>query len=140
MSAVAAGYSKTPLAKKLGLHAGDRFVLLDAPAGWSVPEPPEGVEEARERGGESDVAAEVIVAFCATPAALERAVRTQSPRIFPAGGLWIAWPGRAGGHRSEVSENDIRATALPLGLVDVKVAALDEDWSGLRLVWRRKRR
>ncbi len=137
---MAAGYSKTPLARKLGLRAGDRLVLLDAPDGWSVPEPPAGVEEARESTGNSEAAADLVLAFCTTLAALEDAVRTQSSRIFPAGGLWIAWPRRAGGHRSEVTENDIRAVALPLGLVDVKVAALDEGWSGLRLVWRRENR
>jgi len=63
-----------------------------------------------------------------------------APRIFPAGSLWIAWPRRAGGHRSDISGESIRALALPLGLVDVKVAALDQHWSGLRMVWRRERR
>ncbi len=57
-------------------------------------------------------------------------------RIYPAGALWVAWPRRAAGHRSDITENFIRDSALPLGLVDVKVAAIDEDWSGLRLVWR----
>ena len=56
-------------------------------------------------------------------------------RIYPAGALWVAWP-RAGGHRSDITDNVIRAHALPIGLVDVKVAAIDDDWSGLRLVWR----
>ena len=137
---MAAGYSKTSLTKKLRLRAGDRLVLLNAPAGWSVPEPPEELSVAAERGGDEDAAADLIIAFCSTLAALASAVATQAPRIFPAGALWIAWPRRAGGPNSEVTENDIRAAALPLGLVDVKVAALDEDWSGLRLVWRRERR
>jgi hypothetical protein len=61
-------------------------------------------------------------------------------RIVPGGAIWAAWPRRAGGHESDIREQDVRAVALPLGLVDVKVAALDEDWSGLRLVWRRERR
>ncbi len=61
-------------------------------------------------------------------------------RIFPAGAIWVAWPRRAGGHESDIREQDIRDLALPLGLVDVKVAALDEDWSGLRLVWRKEHR
>ena len=60
--------------------------------------------------------------------------------MFPAGGLWVAWPRKAGGHVSDISENDIRDVALPLGLVDNKVAALDDDWSGLRVVWRHERR
>jgi hypothetical protein len=50
--------------------------------------------------------------------------------------LWVAWPRRAGGHRSDITDTVIREHALPMGLVDVKVAAIDEDWSGLRLVWR----
>ena len=63
-----------------------------------------------------------------------------APRIFPAGALWVAWPRRAAGHESDIRDNDVRSASLPLGLVDVKVAALDEDWSGLRLVWRADRR
>ncbi|HEX5287645.1 MAG TPA: hypothetical protein VFX25_02145, partial [Streptosporangiaceae bacterium] len=61
-------------------------------------------------------------------------------RIFPAGALWIAWPRRAAGHRSDITDNVIREYVLPLGLVDVKVAAIDEDWSGLRVVWRTENR
>ena len=57
-------------------------------------------------------------------------------RIYPAGALWVAWPRRAGGHSSDITDNVIREHALPIGLVDVKVAAIDDDWSGLRLVWR----
>jgi hypothetical protein len=60
--------------------------------------------------------------------------------IFPAGMVWIAWPRKAGGHVSDISENGIRDVVLPHGLVDVKVAALDEDWSGLKVVWRREKR
>ena len=61
-------------------------------------------------------------------------------RIFPAGSLWIAWPRRAGGHRSDITENGLRDHALPLGIVDIKVAAIDEDWSGLKFMWRRENR
>ncbi|MBU1587581.1 MAG: DUF3052 domain-containing protein, partial [Actinobacteria bacterium] len=61
-------------------------------------------------------------------------------RIRPAGALWIAWPRKAAGHVSDVTENLLREIALPLGLVDNKVATIDPDWSGLRLVWRRENR
>ena len=61
-------------------------------------------------------------------------------RIRPAGALWIAWPRKAAGHRSDVDENLIRDSALAIGLVDVKVAAIDTDWSGLKLVWRKENR
>jgi hypothetical protein len=61
-------------------------------------------------------------------------------RVFPAGAVWVAWPRKAAGHTSDILEQTIRDVALPLGLVDVKVAAIDRDWSGLRLVWRRELR
>jgi hypothetical protein len=60
--------------------------------------------------------------------------------VFPAGAVWVLWPRRAGGHVSDITDNVVRSAALELGLVDVKVAAVDEDWSGLRLVWRTSNR
>jgi hypothetical protein len=136
-----AGYSKTPLWKKLGVRAGDRLLLLDPPPGWSVPDLPEAVDVASETAEQAgDESAELIVAFFPTLARLREQIPLLGRRIFPAGALWVAWPRRAGGHDSDIREQDIRDTALPLGLVDVKVAALDEDWSGLSLVWRRERR
>jgi len=135
-----AGYSSTPLWKKLVLHPGDALTLIDGPAGWSVAELPEGVRVSAGTLQESGAGADTIIAFCPTLAQLRLAVPALAPRIFPAGAIWVAWPRRAGGHDSDVTDNDIRSVALPLGLVDVKVAALDEDWSGLRLVWRRELR
>ena len=61
-------------------------------------------------------------------------------RVFPAGAVWVLWPRRASGHDSDITDNVMRSCALAAGLVDVKVAAVDEDWSGLRLVWRTKNR
>ena len=63
-----------------------------------------------------------------------------APRIFPAGSRWVAWPRRAGGHQSDITENLLREHALPLGIVDTKVAAIDTDWSGLKFMWRRENR
>ena len=83
--------------------------------------------------------ADVIIAFVRTAAELDR-VEPSGSAIFPDGALWIAWPRKAAGHVSDVTENAIREAALPLGLVDVKVAAIDDDWSGLKLVWRREKR
>ncbi len=137
----APGYSKTPLWKKLGIHAGDTLLLLDPPRDWSVPDLPDGVTTVRETGdSRGDSPAELAIAFCPALATLRQHVAALAPRIFPAGALWIAWPRRAGGHESDIRDQDVRDAALPLGLVDVKVAALDEDWSGLRLVWRRELR
>jgi hypothetical protein len=136
-----AGHSKTRLWKKLGIHAGDKLLLLDVPGGWSVPDLPDGVTTVRETlKSSSDAPVDLAIAFCPTLARLRELVPVLAPRIFPAGALWIAWPRRAGGHESDIRDHDIRDVALALGLVDVKVAALDEDWSGLRLVWRRELR
>jgi hypothetical protein len=125
------GYSKTPLAKKLGIKPGSSLALDEAPAGWAVPNLPEGVVTVAD--GEP---ADVIVAFFREPAELPDRLPGLARRIFPGGGLWLAWPRRAGGHDSDITENGLRDLALPLGIVDNKVAAIDEDWSGLRVVWR----
>jgi hypothetical protein len=138
-----AGYSGTPLWKKLGLKPGGRLLLAGAPAGWSAGDLPDGVESAAAGSparGAAGEPADVTIAFFGQRAELRAASEALAGLIFPAGALWIAWPRRAGGHDSDISEQDIRDLALPLGIVDVKVAALDEDWSGLRLVWRKERR
>jgi len=117
-------------------------MLLDAPPGWSVPDLPEGVSSLAESGeGEpAETPVAILLAFISALQDLRDSVPALGKRIFPAGAIWVAWPRRAGGHQSDIREQDIRDVALPLGLVDVKVAALDEDWSGLRLVWRKERR
>ena len=130
-----AGYSSTPLAKKLGIKPGARLRLDAAPAGWSVPDLPPGVQAAATAGP-----ADVVVAFFREAAELPQRLPQLARRIFPAGSLWVAWPRRAGGHESDITENGVRDHALPLGIVDTKVAALDDDWSGLKLMWRRELR
>jgi hypothetical protein len=161
-----AGYSGTPLWKKLGLKPGGRLLLTAAPAGWGVGELPEGVavEELPESGavdelpesvavierpggvprselrGAAGDGLDVTIAFFGARAELAARIEALAGLIFPDGALWIAWPRRAAGHESDLREQDIRDLALPLGIVDVKVAALDEDWSGLRLVWRKELR
>ena len=130
-----AGYSGRPQAAKLGLKPGQRVHLYQPPPGWALTDPPGGLREAGPDGP-----ADVIVAFFAAEVELAAALEALGQRIFPAGALWTAWPRRAAGHRSDITDNVVRQHALPLGLVDVKVAAIDEDWSGLRLVWRVERR
>jgi hypothetical protein len=130
-----AGYSGTPLAKKLGIKPGSSLALDRAPPGWAVPDLPEGVAPAAD--GQP---ADVIVAFFREAAELPDRLPALARRIFPAGGLWLAWPRKAGGHSSDITENGLRDLALPLGVVDNKVAAIDEDWSGLRVVWRLEHR
>jgi len=135
------GSPGVPLWRKLGCKPGGRLLGRDAPEGWSVADLPEGCEtgilgEGAAAGGAGDV----VVAFLTARAELAVAIAALGRAIFPDGALWVAWPRRAAGHDSDIREQDIRDSALPLGLVDVKVAALGEDWSGLRLVWRKERR
>jgi hypothetical protein len=132
IGSVTSGYSGTPQVRKLGIRPGMRVALEGAPPGWVLDEPPPVVDA---RGGQADV----IVRFVREAAELGD-VPSLGERIFPDGALWIAWPRRAGGHVSDVTENGIREAVLPLGLVDVKVAAVDPDWSGLKIVWRKERR
>lgn len=128
-----------PLAHKLGLGPDRRLVLVDAPAGWSVPDQPAGLSVVRRlprEGRDGDV----VVAFCRSMRDLHRREADLTARLGPTGALWVAWPRRAAGHNSDLTDQSIRAELLPLGLVDVKVAALGPDWSGLRFVWRKERR
>jgi hypothetical protein len=130
-----AGYPVASQARKLGLKPGHRVALDEPPAGWQLREPPDGL-----RGPDPDGAADVIVAFFRAGAEIPGRLPALARRIFPAGALWAAWPRRAAGHHSDITDNLVREHALGLGLVDVKVAAIDEDWSGLRLVWRARNR
>jgi hypothetical protein len=135
-----AGYSATPLARKLGIKSGHVIALLDAPPGFEklLAPLPERVEthESLAGGGPFDVA----ICFTTLRTALERWVTQVRPVLTSAGGLWIAWPKKASGMATEVGEDAVREVALPTGLVDNKVCAIDETWSGLRLVIRRELR
>ena len=122
----------TPQARKLGLKPGLRVALDDPPPDWSLSGPPDGLLPADAADG----AADVLIAFFHTAAEIQRRLPELSRRIYPGGAIWAAWPRRAGGHASDITDNIVRSHALELGLVDVKVAAIDDDWSGLRLVWR----
>ncbi len=125
----------THLAKKLGIAEGSTLALLGAPADVVVDLPP-GVAVRRQARGTADV----VVAFFTEATALERRIDRLAPMIFPAGGLWIAWPKGSSGVPTDVTDDQVRHVALPLGLVDTKVCAIDTTWTGLRLVWRRNLR
>jgi hypothetical protein len=127
------GYSGTPQLEKLGIKPGLRLVMVGADPAWAFAEPLDDVE--RVTGGPTDVA----LVFVRSEAELD-GLAGWGEWIFPAGSLWIAWPRKAAGHVSDVTENAIRDAALELGLVDVKVAAIDTDWSGLKLMWRKENR
>jgi hypothetical protein len=128
-----AGYSGTPLARKLGI-APESAVLLDgAPAGFTIDGLPPGVRPLRRPGsGPYDV----ILCFCPDRARLVRRWPALHALTTPAGALWIAWPKRASGLRTDLDENVVRDHALEHGRVDVKVCAVDDTWSGLKHVIR----
>ena len=133
-----AGYSGTPLAKKLGIGEGMSVASLDEPMDFRdllapIPDAVEFRTSVRRR-------VDVVVAFFIRRAAFERRLVAMGRAIFPAGGLWIAWPKRASGVATDMTEDVVREVALPTGLVDNKVCAIDDTWSGLRIVWRKELR
>jgi hypothetical protein len=129
-----AGYSGTPLVRKLGIKPASRLGLIGAPDGFdaTLGELPADVSVRRRVRGPLDV----IVAFFVRRAELDRRLAALTGALDPAGGLWIAWPKRASGVATDVNENVVRELGLAAGLVDNKVCAIDEVWSGLRLVYR----
>jgi hypothetical protein len=131
-----AGYSGTPLARKLGIRPGDRLALLSAPDGFAIDDLPPGVEVS----GRARPACQVIVSFHTRRTDLDRRFRTLMRALVADGGLWVAWPKRASGMDTDITEDVVRDVALPTGMVDNKVCAIDDTWSGLRLVLRKELR
>jgi len=132
------GYSGTPQARKLGLKPAQRVALDQPPAGWKLSELPPGIELVDYRRGLAGL--DVIVSFFTAASELSRRLPALVESIYPDGAVWVAWPRRAGGHTSDITDGRVRDEALRLGVVDVKVAALDADWSALRFVWRAQSR
>lgn len=134
MSPPPAGYSGTPLVSKLGIKPGARVALIGAPNGFDsvLGELPDGVRVRRRAGGPVDV----TVAFFTRRSALARRLPGLREGLAPAGGLWIAWPKRSSGVASDLDEGVVRQLGLEARLVDNKVCAIDETWSGLRFVYR----
>ncbi|PZS15948.1 MAG: DUF3052 domain-containing protein [Pseudonocardiales bacterium] len=127
-----AGYSGTPLAQKLGIKVDSRVLVVGAPAGFA-PELPAGVSVHRRRGrGRYDV----VLLFCRNSRNLHDRFGTLVDAIGPAGAIWVCWAKRASGVSTDLSENGVREHGLACGLVDVKVAAIDEVWSGLKFLRR----
>jgi hypothetical protein len=126
-----AGYSGTPLPQKLGVKAGAKVALVDAPAAFAL-DLPEGARVVDAKARDVDV----IVWFVTARATLAKKLAAVARRMQPAGGLWVAWPKKASGVATDMTENVVRDVALPTGLVDNKVCAIDDTWSGLRLVVR----
>ena len=136
MSARVAGAGPgTPLVHKLGIEPGASVGLFGAPRDFDLTlgELPEGVSVRRRAGGR---AFDVIVAFHSRRSELERRLPALARGLDPAGGLWIAWPKRASGVATDVTEGAVRTLGLAAGLVDNKICAIDQVWSGLRFVYR----
>jgi hypothetical protein len=133
-----AGYSGTPLAKKLGIKAGHEIFLSGAPDHYLklVAPLPEGVRFVARVGGDTDI----VHLFATRKALLAKSLRTALTRLKPDGAIWVSWPKKSSRQPTDITEDTIREMALPLGLVDIKVCAVDDTWSGLKLVIRKENR
>jgi hypothetical protein len=133
-----AGYSKTPLAQKLGIKPGTRVAALNPPPGYRkllAPIPTEVVFTDKPTAGSS-----FVHLFVSERRVLERELKRLRALLDDAGVLWISWPKKSSGVATDITEDVIREVCLPLGFVDVKVCAVDETWSGLKLMIRRENR
>ncbi len=132
---MAAGYSGTPLPKKLGIKEGQQVALLSAPKGFenALSPLPFGVTVREALKGKP---LDVVVLFVTSRKRLEQQLAGVRKAMAPACGFWVAWPKKASGVVTDMTEQVVRDVALPTGLVDNKVCAIDETWSGLRLVIR----
>jgi hypothetical protein len=132
------GYSGTPLAKKLGIGTGHRVWLAQAPANYKtlVAPLPEGVTFVARASNTTDVAH----VFASRRRDLEKTLRTLRTALKPDAVIWASWPKKASKLPTDITEDVIRDVALPMGLVDIKVCAVDETWSGLKLVVRKELR
>jgi hypothetical protein len=130
--------TSTPLPKKLGIKPESRLAIVGAPDGFdrTLGELPERVEVRTRVRGPLDV----IVFFTTSAKELARRFDKLAAALDPAGALWVAWPKKSSGVATDLTENAVRDVALPKGLVDNKVCAIDDVWSGLRLVVRRENR
>jgi hypothetical protein len=131
---VTSGYSGTPLVKKLGIKPGDRLAILNAPDDYetTLGPIPEGAQRLRQLGKAMDF----VQFFTRSRSELARSFPKLRDALAYHGGLWVSWPKKSSGVESDLNENIIREIGLQNGLVDVKVAAVDEVWSGLKFVYR----
>jgi hypothetical protein len=135
-----AGYSQTPLPRKLGIGDDDEVALIGAPDGFYDLLGPLPQIASLHTDLADDARYDVIVAFVTERAELQSDLPRLRSRMAPACGLWIAWPKRASRLPTDMSDQVVRDVALPTGLVDNKVCAIDQTWSALRLVIRRENR
>ena len=125
------GYSGTPLATKLGIRPGAVVAVLHTPDRLVLGLPDDVTVKYRATGR-----ADVVVEFVTRAAGLGPRIEQLAAMVHPDGGLWIAWPKRSSGVATDVTDHVVRRLALSRGLVDNKVCAIDDTWTGLRIVWR----
>jgi hypothetical protein len=130
-----AGYSGTPLVNKLGVRPGQRVALLSVPADLALDLPDEVAVVTRLSGH-----CDLVLFFTMQRRRLDERLDRIGQAIFPDGAAWIAWPKRAAKMATDMTDHAVREAALPRGLVDIKVCAIDETWTGLKVVWRKDRR
>jgi len=134
---MAAGYSGTPLAKKLGIKPGHRVALIDAPRElreWLAPLPSDVVF------GKADAKTDLVHLFTQQRAILARHLASLRKTLHDEAVVWVSWPKKSAKVQTDITEDTIRGVALPLGFVDVKVCAVSDVWSGLKLVVRKELR
>lgn len=139
-----AGYSGTPLAKKLGLKDGQRALFIDLPGDLAeLTQARQFVEASRitaDQVGTASPGYDFVHLFTATRSVLEVLALPLMKLIARDGMIWVSWPKKAAKVATDITEDVIRAVLLPIGLVDVKVCAVDQTWSGLKLVIRKELR
>jgi hypothetical protein len=134
-----AGYSGTPLWKKLGYKTGMSAYVDGGPENYrSLLELPSDVAVTWPRSAKSDI--EFVHLFATSASELKAKLKSYRTKIVPDGVIWVSWPKKSSGVKTDISEDTIRDVALPMGLVDIKVCAVDEVWSGLKLVIRKDQR
>ena len=133
-----AGYSGTPLAQKLGIKSGATVIVIEAPSNYRklLRGLPPGVTFTDR----ATVNCNFVHLFASKRRELEEQLQQLRMKLADAGTLWVSWPKKSAGVPTDITEDVIRAVALPLGFVDVKVCAVDETWSGLKLMVRRENR
>jgi hypothetical protein len=133
-----AGYSGTPLAKRLGIREGAQVYTVGAPANYPdlLSPLPDGVVFQKKL----TAATHVVHLFTKEKSALQSSLRAWRQQMSPEAAIWVSWPKKASKVPTDITEDTIREVCLPLGLVDVKVCAVDEIWSGLKLVVRKDQR
>ncbi|MGI9612586.1 MAG: DUF3052 domain-containing protein [Acidimicrobiales bacterium] len=132
------GYSGTPLAKKLGIKADHVVAAINEPSNFRelLPDLADGVTFRSDLDGKPDV----VVAFYTEHAELEPALDDLANAVFPERMIWIAWPKKTANVETDLTGDVVRATVLATKLVDVKVCAISDIWSGLKVVWRKEHR